>query len=331
MTLPNPLVGLATLAAAARFPRRAPARRGCIAADRAPRFARSQRRATPIAVHNNPFTRIAAGRDAIVGAAGSGCAAANERSASGGYSRERSTVQATAREQHDRADVERVVNGVRDAAGCVRVIADAGARQQPRQHARDDRAHADEEALHRVAGRALRGRQLVADERAERLHRNIDRCVQDPQQPGGDPQRRRVRHQHERDRSKDRADQKIGPASSEPRPGAIRAVADDRLHDQPGERRRNPQQRNLLDARPSVWKMRLTLAFCNAKPNWMPRKPKHMFQICQNDSAGRAAAASGAVNEAATACIGARSGSSCQLNTYARAGPHEYVCVRLAS
>ena len=41
---------------------------------------------------------------------------------------------------------------------------------------------------------------------------------------------------------------------------------------------------------PSVWKMRLTLAFCSAKPNWMPRKPKHMFQICQNDSAGRVAA-----------------------------------------
>ena len=37
---------------------------------------------------------------------------------------------------------------------------------------------------------------------------------------------------------------------------------------------------------PSVWKMRLTLAFCSAKPNWMPRKPKHMFQICQNDSCG---------------------------------------------
>ena len=37
---------------------------------------------------------------------------------------------------------------------------------------------------------------------------------------------------------------------------------------------------------PRVWKMRLTLAFCSAKPNWMPRKPKHMFQICQNESCG---------------------------------------------
>src|SRR5688572_26156238 len=32
--------------------------------------------------------------------------------------------------------------------------------------------------------------------------------------------------------------------------------------------------------------MRLTFAFCNAKPTWIPRKPKLMFQICQNPSAG---------------------------------------------
>src|SRR4249919_2358232 len=44
-----------------------------------------------------------------------------------------------------------------------------------------------------------------------------------------------------------------------------------------------------IDA-PSVWKMRLTFAFCSAKPNWMPRKPKHMFQICQNVSVGFAVA-----------------------------------------
>ena len=37
---------------------------------------------------------------------------------------------------------------------------------------------------------------------------------------------------------------------------------------------------------PSVWKMRLTLAFCSPKANCRPRKPKHMFQICQNDSNG---------------------------------------------
>ena len=37
---------------------------------------------------------------------------------------------------------------------------------------------------------------------------------------------------------------------------------------------------------PSVWKMRLTFAFCSAKPNCRPRNPRHMFQICQNDSSG---------------------------------------------
>src|SRR5579864_8303395 len=32
--------------------------------------------------------------------------------------------------------------------------------------------------------------------------------------------------------------------------------------------------------------MRLTLAFCSAKPNCRPRKPKHMFQICQKVRTG---------------------------------------------
>src|SRR3954451_10562916 len=37
---------------------------------------------------------------------------------------------------------------------------------------------------------------------------------------------------------------------------------------------------------PRDWKMRLTLAFCRPKANCRPRKPKHMFQICQNDTNG---------------------------------------------
>ena len=37
---------------------------------------------------------------------------------------------------------------------------------------------------------------------------------------------------------------------------------------------------------PSVEKMRLVLAFCSAKPNWMPKKPKLMFHNCQNDRRG---------------------------------------------
>ena len=37
---------------------------------------------------------------------------------------------------------------------------------------------------------------------------------------------------------------------------------------------------------PSVSKMRLALAFYSPNANWMPRNPKHMFQICQNDRVG---------------------------------------------
>jgi hypothetical protein len=32
---------------------------------------------------------------------------------------------------------------------------------------------------------------------------------------------------------------------------------------------------------PSVWNILLTFEFCNAKPIWIPRNPKLMFQICQ--------------------------------------------------
>ena len=37
---------------------------------------------------------------------------------------------------------------------------------------------------------------------------------------------------------------------------------------------------------PRVWKMRDMKPPCSANPNWMPRKPNDMFQICQNDSGG---------------------------------------------
>jgi len=46
---------------------------------------------------------------------------------------------------------------------------------------------------------------------------------------------------------------------------------------------------------PSVSKIRLTFAFCSANPNWMPRKPKLMFQMSQNDSRGLGRRALGAV------------------------------------
>src|SRR5690606_16734996 len=44
----------------------------------------------------------------------------------------------------------------------------------------------------------------------------------------------------------DRAGQEIRPATAEPVPGAVGVVADDRLHDQPGERCDHPQDRDVV-------------------------------------------------------------------------------------
>src|SRR6188768_1791084 len=46
--------------------------------------------------------------------------------------------------------------------------------------------------------------------------------------------------------------------------------------------------RSSIEA-PSVWKMRLMFEFCSWKANWIPRNPKHMFQICQKETCGFAA------------------------------------------
>jgi hypothetical protein len=44
----------------------------------------------------------------------------------------------------------------------------------------------------------------------------------------------------------------------------------------------------LLGDAPSVSKIRLVFAFCNAKPNCIPKKPKLIFQICQKFKSGLA-------------------------------------------
>ena len=67
--------------------------------------------------------------------------------------------------------------------------------------------------------------------------------------------------------------EEIRTAATQPVPGAVRVVTDDGLDDQPGERRRDPQHRHLSDiSAPSIWKMRLTLAFCRPNANWMPEE-----------------------------------------------------------
>jgi len=121
--------------------------------------------------------------------------------------------------------------------------------QDPRQHAGHHRADTDEEALHGVAGRALRRRHLVADEGTERLHRNIDRGIEQPQHAGGDPQRRHVGEQEQRQRREHCAHEEVRATAPQAGPGAIGQVAHDRLHQQSGQRRGDPQQRNRLHVR----------------------------------------------------------------------------------
>jgi uridylate kinase len=55
-------------------------------------------------------------------------------------------------------------------------------------------ADADEKTLHYKSDRALVYVELVCYEGAERLHADIDACVQNPKQTRRNPQRGRVRH-----------------------------------------------------------------------------------------------------------------------------------------
>src|SRR6187401_3227348 len=56
-----------------------------------------------------------------------------------------------------------------------------------------------------------------------------------------------MRHDNERQRSEDRADEEVGPAPAEPGPGAVAQVSDDGLDDEPGDRRRDPEQRDVFN------------------------------------------------------------------------------------
>ena len=151
-------------------------------------------------------------------------------------------------QQHRAAEVERVAHRVRHLPGPGGVV-HAARGQQERQRTGHHRTDADEEALHRVAARALADRQLVADEGPERLHRDVDRGVQHPQRAGGDPQHRRVGHHEQRQRRQHGTDQEVRPAPAQRRPGAVGQVAHDRLDDQPGQRGGDPQQRDLVHLR----------------------------------------------------------------------------------
>ena len=156
-------------------------------------------------------------------------------------------------EERRGADVKRQPDGQRDcvsgALGCE--MKHVG--QQPGQRRRHHRAEPDEQALHRETLGALFLRQQVGDERAKRFHADVDGGVQDPEQAGGHPQRGTTRHQDERAGTENRSRQKVRTTASQARPGVIAGVADDRLHDQAGERSRQPQDRDLVGARPEIF------------------------------------------------------------------------------
>ena len=75
-------------------------------------------------------------------------------------------------------------------------------------------------------------------------------------------------------------------AAAEAGPGAVGQIAHHGLHDQAGQRGGDPQQRDLVHVGAEGLEDAADVGVPRAKPNWMPRKPKHMFQICQNDSVG---------------------------------------------
>ena len=148
-------------------------------------------------------------------------------------------------QHHSGADVEcephRVRNGLTH-------VTHSSARQNPRQHARYNRTHADEEALNGIPGGPLPRAELIAHQRPERLHGNIDGAIEQPQQRPGKPQCWRARHENQRGRGQDGSDEKIRPAPAQARPRAVGHVADDRLHQQSTQWRGNPQQRHLVQA-----------------------------------------------------------------------------------
>ena len=73
------------------------------------------------------------------------------------------------------------------ATVALREVEDVG--EEPRQGGGDDRAEADEEALHGEAGGALAFWEDVRDEGSEGLHGDVDGGVEDPEGGGGHPER----------------------------------------------------------------------------------------------------------------------------------------------
>jgi hypothetical protein len=70
-------------------------------------------------------------------------------------------------------------------------------------------------------------------------------------------------------------------ATTQPGPHSVAGLADERLDDDAGNRRGEPQERELVGISAKAAINRTMLAICRLQPNWLPRKPKLMFQTCQ--------------------------------------------------
>ena len=149
-------------------------------------------------------------------------------------------------QEHHPADVERQFHRGGNLAfrRGVRDVKPVG--ERIRQQRRDDRAHADEKRLHGKSLGALFIGQHIADERTEWLHRDVDGPVHQPQRPGRDPQGRRIRHHEQRQRGQNGAREEIRFAAAKTIPRFVAHVANDGLDQQPGHRRRDPQNRDVV-------------------------------------------------------------------------------------
>ena len=78
------------------------------------------------------------------------------------------------------------------------------------------RPGADEGGLDGIAGGVLVARKHVADERAERLHRDVEAGVEHPQQKRGHQQHVGFGHQQQGDCGKDGARQEVWPPATQP-------------------------------------------------------------------------------------------------------------------
>ena len=77
---------------------------------------------------------------------------------------------------------------------------------------------------------------------------------------------------------------------------------------------------------PSVSKIRLTLAFCSAKPIWIPRNPKLIFQISQKLSLGSGAGSPSPPGADSGPCRGRRMDWKLGLHSRHLAGRIRIAC-----